>query len=205
MHTAPLCSQGFNGLAPLVALSLRKCIKRPGWRDGPWATLASNQSAPELRRRAARLGLAVATLALCPLAALAEAPVLPDLTCTAEQPALADGALRVRVRFDNRGSEAMSLPPGPYLVFYNDAEADDAMVNTARLDRVQRTAIAVPPGGQAEALYAVSPTMVGVLACNGRQPAAVAIAFYRFTQRPVFRCLLRAFPADLVPMRPDCR
>jgi hypothetical protein len=61
------------------------------------------------------------------------------------------------------------------------------------MDRVQRTPILVPAGGQAEGLFAVTAESASAVLCGSAAPAAATMYFYRFSQRPQFRCMLRGF------------
>lgn len=134
----------------------------------------------------------LALLAAAPALARAEPPELQALSCTVTEQAVS-GTLRLRVRFENQGPDPVELPPGPQLILYADAAATDRLDAAARMDRVQRTPILVPAGGQAEGLFGVIAANAGALLCGKTAPAAAAMYFYRFSQRPQFRCILRGF------------
>lgn len=137
--------------------------------------------------------LVIATgLAAASPGASAEPPDLKALACTVAQQDAGD-TIRMRVRFDNQGATPLELPPGPHLVFYADAAATDRFDLAARMDRIQKTPIVIPPEGSTEALFAVSKATVASLGCTGAQPAVAAMYFYKFSQRPQFRCVLRQF------------
>lgn len=129
---------------------------------------------------------------MAPAAAQAEPPDLPALSCSVTEQTF-NGSLRLRVRFENQGPSAIELPPGPQLIVYADAAATQRLDDAARMDRVQRTPILVPAGGQAEGLFAVSAEGASALLCGNVAPAAATMYFYRFSQRPQFRCMLRGF------------
>lgn len=133
----------------------------------------------------------------------AEPPDREGLTCTVARQSLADG-LRLEITFANQTGEPISLPPGPHLVLYRDAAATDAMETTARVDRIQRTPLTVPPQGSATGLYGTTARQTEELLCNGGTPAAAGLYFYQYTRRPVFRCLLREYPLASLPMKADC-
>ena len=133
-----------------------------------------------------------AALATVSPAATAEPPELTALGCTVVQQEVGD-TLRMRIRFDNPSATPLELPPGPHLVFYVDAAATERFDLAARMDRIQKTPIVVPPEGSTEALFAVSTATLASLGCTGARPAVAAMYFYRFSQRPQFRCLLRQF------------
>lgn len=139
-------------------------------------------------RSASLLALLAAATAL----AQAEPPELQALSCAVMEQA-ARGALRLRVRFENRGPSPIELPPGPQLIVYADSSATDRLDGAARMDRVQSTPILVPANGQAEGLFAISAANASALLCGKTAPAAAAMYFYRFSQRPQFRCILRGF------------
>lgn len=141
------------------------------------------------RVRSARL---LALLAWVPAAAQAEPPDLPALTCSVTEQTF-NGTLRLRVRFENQGPSAIELPPGPQLIVYADAAATQRLDDAARMDRVQRTPILVPAAGQSEGLYAITAQSASAVLCGNTAPTAATMYFYRFSQRPQFRCMLRGF------------
>lgn len=145
-------------------------------------------------RSASLLALLAAASAL----ARAEPLELQALSCTVTEQEIS-GALRLRVRFDNDGPSPIELPPGPQLILYADAAATDRLDGAARMDRVQRTPILVPANGQAEGLFAISAANAGAFLCGRTAPAAAAMYFYRFSQRPQFRCILRGFDLQAAP------
>ncbi len=134
----------------------------------------------------------LALLAVAPALARAEPPELQALSCTVTEQAVS-GTLRLRVRFENQGPGPIELPPGPQLILYADAAATDRLDAASRMDRVQRTPILVPAGGGADGLFAISAANASALLCGKTAPAAAAMYFYRFSQRPQFRCILRGF------------
>jgi hypothetical protein len=134
----------------------------------------------------------LAWIAAAPALAQAEPPEIQALSCAVMEQE-ASGALRLRVRFDNQGPDPIELPPGPQLILYADAAATDRFDAAARMDRVQRTPILVPANGQTEGLFAISAANTSALLCGKTTPAAAAMYFYRFSQRPQFRCILRGF------------
>ena len=134
----------------------------------------------------------LALLAVAPTVVQAEPPELEAISCTVTEQAVS-GTLRLRVRFENQGPSPVELPPGPQLILYADAAATDRLDAAARMDRVQRTPILVPATGQAEGLFAISAANASTLLCGKTAPAAAAMYFYRFSQRPQFRCILRGF------------
>lgn len=138
--------------------------------------------------------LLIAAAIALPCAAAAEPPDWPGLRCSVVGQSFSS-TLRLQVRFDNRGPAAVELPPGPHLVHYADPGASDALETTARLDRVQRTAMVVPAGGSREELFAVDAAHTESMRCPVRAPAATGLYFYRFSPRPQSRCLLEGFDA----------
>jgi hypothetical protein len=144
-----------------------------------------------------------ACLAAIGTSAHAEPADLPALTCTAVRHEI-DGGMRLQIRFDNLGPAAIELPPGPHLVLYADPAATDALVSIARMDRVQRTAITVAPQASRTELFALSATATEALRCQAGKPAAAAVYFYRFTQRPQSRCLLRGLDLDALRAAAPC-
>lgn len=147
--------------------------------------------------------LALATSLLAPATHASEPPDLEGLTCTVARHTFAEG-LRVEVTFANQTGAPIALPPGPHLVLYRDAAATDAMAATVRVDRIQRTPLAVPAQGRATGLFGTTPRQTEELLCNGSTPAAAGLYFYQFSRRPVFRCLLREYPLASLPMKADC-
>jgi hypothetical protein len=148
-------------------------------------------------------GLAVVAASMA-TAAAAEPPSWPGLTCTVVGQSVA-GTVRLQVRFDNQGPAAVELPPLPHLVLYADRGATEALDTTARLDRVQRTPLTVPAGGSRTELLAVDPALAETLRCRAPRPAAAALYFYRFSQRPQSRCLLEGYDAAaLASTDPPC-
>ena len=134
----------------------------------------------------------VACIATAATATSAEPPSAPALTCTVTQQEVS-GAVHLRVRFENSSGVSIDLPPGPHLILYSDSEATKRFDVAARMDRIQRTPILVPPGASTEALYVVGEAMIASLGCSGARPGAAAMYFYRSSQQPQFRCLLRNF------------
>ena len=132
--------------------------------------------------------------------ARAEPPGLQDLTCVVVQQE-GGGGIRLRVRFENNGETPIELPPGPHLIPYADSAATERMDLAGRMDRIQRTPIVVPPGGSTEELFAIEESFISSLRCGDAKPAATAMYFYKFSQRPQFRCLLRGFEA---PSKVSC-
>lgn len=134
----------------------------------------------------------------------AEPPSWPGLACTVVEQSVA-GTVRLQIRFDNQGPAAVELPPLPHLVLYADRGATEALATTARLDRVQRTPLTVPAGGSRMELLAVDPALAETMRCRATPPAAAALYFYRFSQRPQSRCLLDGFDAaTLATADPPC-
>jgi hypothetical protein len=140
----------------------------------------------------------LALLAVAATVVQAEPPELQALSCTVTEQAVS-GTLRLRVRFENQGATPVELPPGPQLILYADAAATDRLDAAARMDRVLRTPILVPASGQAEGLFAISAASASALLCGKATPAAAAMYFYRFSQRPQFRCILRGFELHAAP------
>lgn len=145
----------------------------------------------------------LATLLFVPATHASEPPELEGLTCTVARQSLAEG-LRVEVTFANQTGTPIALPPGPHLVLYRDAAATEAMAATVRVDRIQRTPLAVPAQGRVTGLFGTTPQQAEEFLCNGSTPAAAGLYFYQFSRRPVFRCLLRDYPLASLPMKADC-
>jgi hypothetical protein len=137
------------------------------------------------------VGLAVC-LAAVSTTTRAEPPDLHALVCTVARQEVS-GAVRVHVRFENHGAVPLELPPGPHLILYVDSSATERFDLAARMDRIQRAPIVVPPGASTEELFAVGEAMIKSLGCSGAKPAAAAMYFYKFSQQPQSRCLLRNF------------
>ncbi len=133
-----------------------------------------------------------AQLATFSTAAHAEPPDLDTLACTVAQQEQG-GTIRLQVRFENRGASPLELPNGPHLIFYVDPAATQRLDLAARMDRIRRSPIVVPPGGSALELFAIGRAPVASLGCSGARPVAAAMYFYRFSQQPQYRCLLRDF------------
>lgn len=170
--------------------------------------------------------LLLAALAVAPAAQASEPPLVPNLSCqvlrhaTGLPPALSSGAtiadknrvgtlspgasLQLWLSFENHGETPIQLPPGPHLVYYDDAQASEAMLITARLERLPNTPINVPAHGQVQALLALSGPRLAEFRCNGRLPSAAGLNFYHFSQWPQRRCLLTGYALDALPMDPDC-
>ena len=144
------------------------------------------------------MATALALLAAASALARAEPPELQALSCAVTEQELS-GALRLRVRFDNQGPSPIELPAGPQLILYADAAATDRLDGAARMDRVQRTPILVPANGQSEGLFAIGAANASELLCGKTAPAAAAMYFYRFSQRPQFRCILRGIDLQAAP------
>lgn len=140
-----------------------------------------------MKRRAA------AALLLAATAAAAEPPEHPALQCHLEQQRSADGAWRLQVRLVNAGSEPVELRPGARLVLYRDAAATDSYTDTARADRLQRSALVLAPAAARSEVLLVDAAQGAALACAARAPAAAALYFYRFEPRPAFRCRLQGW------------
>jgi hypothetical protein len=140
------------------------------------------------------------TAALTP--AHAEPPDEPALSChvTAQQ---VDNGMRLAVQFTNSSDRELALAPGPHLVWYHDASAQDPMDRTVRANRVQNAPLRVPAQASRSALWAFSAEQVDDLRCNAALPAAAALYFYQFNRRPRFRCLLQGYALDAVsPVSP---
>ncbi len=148
-------------------------------------------------RRTARAISLLALFAVTSSVVKAEPPDHQALSCTVSEQGVS-GAMRLQVRFENQGSTPVELPPGPQLILYADSSATERLDAAARMERVQRTPILVPSSGKADGLFAVSAANVGALLCGGATPAAAAMYFYRFSQRPQFRCILRGFDLQAV-------
>jgi len=133
----------------------------------------------------------------------AEPPHLPSLSCTVVSQEYGT-SLRLQVRFENQGSAAVELPPGPYLVMYGDQAATDPLEVTARLDRVQRAPLVVQPGASRVELFLVGSEFVAAHACEQTKPLAAGIYFYRFNRRPQSRCLLGRFDAESAFAKSNC-
>lgn len=136
----------------------------------------------------------------------AEPPEREGLGCTLTRQTL-DGTLRLEIRFANTqaaGSAPLTLPGAVHLVLYRDAAATDAMEATARLDRLQRTALVVPPQASATSLFVADERQAEALLCNGARPAAAGLYFYEFSRRPTFRCLLAGEALAALPMKTAC-
>jgi hypothetical protein len=149
-----------------------------------------------------RLVFAAQLAALC-TAARAEPPDLEALECTVAQQELG-ATLRLQVRFENHGASPLELPPGPHLIFYVDPAATQRLDLAARMDRIRRSPIVIPPGGSAVELFAVGKAPVASLQCGGARPVAAAMYFYRFSQQPQFRCRLRNFDVQAASGTPAC-
>jgi hypothetical protein len=110
----------------------------------------------------------------------------------------------LEVEFSNTASEALTLAPGPHLVWYRDAAAEDPMEHTVRAGRVQNVPLLLPPASTRSALFAFTPAQLEALRCNSTAPAAAALYFYQFNPRPRFRCLLQGYALDAVLPAPAC-
>ena len=141
--------------------------------------------------------------ALIPFAATAEPPDRPGLSCTVTHQRVADG-MSLEIRFTNGSADELSLGPGPHLVWYRDAGAQEPMDHTARANRIQNAPLVVPAGSTRVALYAIDPKPMQEMRCNPAPPAAAALYFYQFSQRPRFRCLLQGYALAAPGMRTDC-
>jgi len=148
------------------------------------------------------LGLALCLVALS-TTTRAEPPDLPALACTVARQEVS-GAVRVHVRFENHGAVPLELPPGPHLILYVDPAATQRFDLAARMDRIQRAPVVVPPGASTEELYVVGEAMITSLGCSGAKPAAAAMYFYRFSQQPQFRCLLSHFDFQAASSKLGC-
>lgn len=148
-------------------------------------------------QRKLRLASLCCSLAAALAPARAEPPDLPSLSCTVVLQEVS-AAMRLQVRFENAASIPLELPPGPQLVLYSDSAATERLDAAARMDRVQRTPILVPPQGQAEVLFAIAPSELGQLQCAQAKPAVAAMYFYRFSQRPQSRCILQGFDLQAI-------
>ena len=143
------------------------------------------------------LVVVTASLAAVSMAARAGPPELNGLLCTVARQDVGD-AMRLWVRFENQSTTQLELPPGPHLIFYADSAAVERFDLVARMERIQRTPVIVPPAGSTEALYVVGSAAIASFACSSTKPAAAAMYFYKFSQQPQFRCLLRSFDLQSV-------
>jgi hypothetical protein len=156
----------------------------------------------EVKRAAMATHAIVAAVTALPCKA-GEPPDLPSLSCTVVSQDYGT-SLRLQIRFENQSSAAIELPPGPYLVLYGDREATDALPESAALARVQRTPLVVQPGASRVELFSVGSPFVAAHACEQTRPLAAGIYFYRFSQRPQFRCLLGQFNAEPLFVKSNC-
>lgn len=145
----------------------------------------------------------LALLMLAAPPAHAEPPDQPGLTCKVVSHRVADG-MNLEVQFSNAADTDLSLAPGPHLVWYRDAAAEDAMENTVRASRVQNAPLVIPAKGSRSALFAIAPGLLEELRCNAALPAAAGLYFYQFNRRPRFRCLLQGYALDAVAPKPGC-
>jgi hypothetical protein len=136
-------------------------------------------------------------------AAASEPPEPPGLVCTVTSQQVTDG-MRLEIEFKNDSEADLSIGPGPHLVWYVDAAAQESMVNTARASRVQNAAFAIPARSTRNALFAVVPAGVEQLRCNRQPPAAAALYVYQFSQRPRFRCVLRGYDLTAITLKAGC-
>lgn len=138
-------------------------------------------------------------LLLAAATAAAEPPEHPALQCQLERQQESEGRWRLQVRFQQLGTEPLELRPGAHLVLYRDAAATDSYTDTARADRVQRSALQLAPGAARSELLLVDAAQGQALACAARAPAAAALYFYRFEPRPAFRCRLQGWSPEGLP------
>ena len=149
-----------------------------------------------------RLPLALA-FALVSATVAAEPPDQPGLVCTVASQHVVNG-MSLEIRFTNEAESDLSLGPGPHLVWYRDAQAQEPMDNTARMARVQNGPLVVPAKGSRVALYAIAPKLMEQLSCNPAKPAAAALYFYQFNPRPSARCVLQGYDLDALSLKPGC-
>ena len=152
--------------------------------------------------RSGLLSFFVAALFASPALA-GEPPIQDSLTCTVVSQAV-DDSMRLQIRFDNQAATAIELPPGPYLVFYEDPQGEDSMQGMAMLERMQRGAVHIDPSTSRLEMFAVAARSTEALECNGKKPAAAALYFYKFSQRPQYRCILRDYKLDALGIKSDC-
>lgn len=150
----------------------------------------------------ARLLLAVWLATVWPVQA-AEPPDAPGLVCQVLRQSL-DQGLTLELQLRNDGDSPLTLAPGPHLVWYADAAAQESLTHSAPLRRVVNGPLVLPPRDQRTALWRVDAAGWEALRCNPVGPAAAALAFFQFNPRPQFRCrLLGYLPHGLEPRR-DC-
>jgi hypothetical protein len=135
--------------------------------------------------------------------ARAEPPQPPGFSCRVTQQRVQDG-MSLEVEFGNTTGAPLSLAPGPHLVWYHDAAAEDPMEHTARAGRIQNLPLLLPAGSSRKALLAFTPAALDALRCNGVVPAGAALYFYQFNPWPSFRCLLQGYALDAVLPRSSC-
>ena len=145
----------------------------------------------------------LALLTLAAATAHAEPPDQAGLSCQVVSQRVAD-SMSLEVQFSNAADTDLSLAPGPHLVWYRDAAAEDAMENTVRANRVQNAPLVIPAKGSRSALFAISPGLLDELRCNAALPAAAGLYFYQFNRRPRFRCLLQGYALDALVPKPGC-
>lgn len=152
--------------------------------------------------KAAVLALMVMLSTALP-AASAEPPESPGLVCTVTLQQVTEG-MTLEVEFKNDSPADVSIGPGPHLVWYFDAAAQEPMVNTARVSRVQNAPFVIPAKATRRALFAAAPDAVGQLRCNRAAPAAAALYVYQFSQRPRFRCMLQGYDLKALSPKEGC-
>jgi hypothetical protein len=173
------------------------------------ATDTVDMAHSDLARRTRRCGYRNASfplavgLALLPFGVAAEPPDQPGLVCRVSSQRLADG-MTLEIAFTNETESDLSLAPGPHLVWYRDATAQDPMDHTARANRLQNAPLVVPAGGTRVALYAIARQAMEELRCNPVEPAGAALYFYQFSQRPRFRCRLQGYDLRAHAAIPEC-
>lgn len=112
--------------------------------------------------------------------------------------------MRLEIEFKNDSEAEVTVGPGPHLVWYGDAAAQESMVNTARASRVQNAPFVIPAKTTRRALFAVAADDLAQLRCNRSLPAAAALYVYQFSQRPRFRCLLQGYDLTALSLRAGC-
>ncbi len=145
----------------------------------------------------------ISLVAISPQAARAEPPDQAGLSCRVTGQRVA-GSMSLEVQFSNAADTALSLAPGPHLVWYRDAAAEDAMENTVRVSRMQNAPLVVPAQGSRSALFAIGPALLEELRCNAALPAAAGLYFYQFNRSPRFRCLLQGYALDALTPKTGC-
>ncbi len=158
---------------------------------------------PRMKIIPTRAPLLLASALIANAATANEPPIHEALTCTVVSQEV-DGAMRLQMRFDNPAATAIELPAGPFLVFYEDSQAMESMQGTAKLERMQRNAIHVDARSSRQEMFVVDAKAREALECNGAKPQAAALYFYKFSQRPQFRCILRDYKLDALAVKSGC-